>query len=659
MKLFINLCGQRLGEIEQIVVLERFKHISEFLLSRIVCLFCILIFFSSVSSQYINPEFGGAVATGFGEVGGQVLGQYSGLYNPATLNPNIGRINFSVLTGQYSDYLLYYPTLKDISISYPLIKRQLAFQIHYGRSRDNSMRYFRGGTWYKNPLYGYNGGRKSFGFTARYRPPLNQWFHKSNLFNLSIGFDVSRVWGQLANSNRNNNSDFWLNSVKYLNGANIAFGTYVKLDFSARFKLLFSTVVQGGIADNLNNKWLDFYSLGFGFLYRPTNQSNNSLQMGLEVENVHLLQKRKLGMGLKYNFTNHVENSLQCGIYTYPKNYENSTYRNHQVYWYTFGFTKSLSSAIFALSLSDAINIDLSKQGINSSDIAKVVSLSVSVPIPDITKSGINKPVKSPEFVDIRLTNRRIVLGQTDTLSFVLQYFGNDDFDINNVYFNVTPKTGLILLVPFTTIPVLRHNDVFEIKIPFHAISSQPLKDYTIYANLTYDNNKSIRKEFAITSVKPIINVSTSLGNLHRYFLFPVPGSYILEFNFRNDGTTKCDSLEIELSRNLLELGFIDTNLYQVNSIKPGTTKSIKISMNTTRSNLPPRIPVTITFKESMGFDPLPIHADIVIIDKSKVAYSEDKKDPFISEFVEFDSFYVVLNFLVGQVSQAPLQYRS
>jgi len=598
----------------------------------------------SLWGQYVNPNYGGAQSSGFGEVGAQLAGPQGGVLNPATLFLNRARIGFSLNTGVFSDYLLYFPTVKDLSFSLPVYKNEFALRFYYGIQQDNDLRNYNNYNFLGSYSSIYKGGKRRIGISSVYRLPLNTFINKWNYFDLRLGLDISRFWGNLLHTDsKTESNNYWVSPTSSGAGFSFKTGSLLIFRYTAKYQWLFSSVFQGTVF-GWSRKEFDFYNLGVGLKYFLGDASQKNIQFGFEIENITELSTRKVGAGIRYNFTERDQNSVQGGVFISSKNSYNPDYRNRFLAWYTLGFTKTVYNWIMAFSLSDALNLNLSSLNPPSKDIAKVISLSLSIPFPPrkFTKV-IPVVVSDPEFFDLSLQKRRLMIGKEDTLSLFLQYFGQEELPNPKIFFNIEPKVGIVLQEPYVELPTLTHLDFKEIRIPVRAIPGVPANNYSITSSLTYGNDNYIMKRIELETTEPALDVSANINNHSRYWLFETPGSYILELNIENYGTSNSDSLEVTLPESFVERGLLRKNVYVVKNIRPKSKRRLRIEFKTLNENLPPKMPISITFKESNGFDPLPIHADFVIINKSLVSFSEIKKDPFNERFRQFEDFYILI----------------
>ncbi|MBU4446448.1 hypothetical protein KJ656_15430, partial [bacterium] len=70
-------------------------------------------------SQFINPPYAGTVSDAHGYVGSLGVGTSYGYLNPAGGFSLYPTVSLGIYTGLYSDWILYYPTIKNISIRFP------------------------------------------------------------------------------------------------------------------------------------------------------------------------------------------------------------------------------------------------------------------------------------------------------------------------------------------------------------------------------------------------------------------------------------------------------------------------------------------------------------------------------------------------------------
>jgi len=601
------------------------------------------IFIEIICAQYLNPYFGGAGNSGYGESGAHLSGPIYGIYNPASLYINYPRVNQSVTTGQFSDFLLLYPTIKDLSISYPVIANSLFLRAYYGKPINNDLRYKYGPDWLRNPQKYYKGGEQHLGLSLAYKIPMSQLFTRGNFFDIRLGVDIAEYWGTIIFNSRNSDDElnnFWLRSFHENYGLSAKIGTLVKFQRSIKYQWTLGTVISSKYPAQTRDIEFDIYSISFG-LKRISHRK--SIQTGIEAENIFTNYKRKIGVGLQYNFTNYPINSIQMGLYQYPKNTQNDIYRNQPAYWYTIGFTRSIKDWIISASISDELNLNLSRKTPPSSDISKIISISLSIPFKNKKLQMKKNKDVYPEFLDLSIRKREIVIGKEDTLQFYLKLFGKDSLSHPRVFFNVEPKKGIIINTPYIALPTMHHLDMYEVDVPITAVSGLSAGSYDIAASLTYGIDQVLVKNFQINTVNPQIDVVSEFGSETRYILFPVPGSYIMTLKFTNFGNYKSDSLAIDLSDEFSKYGLIENTHFVVKDIKPNTSKSLKINLNSVSDTLPPRIPVTFRFTESNGFDPLPIHSEIVIIDKNRISINQIENDPFLNNFSNFQEFYYVI----------------
>lgn len=600
-----------------------------------------------LSAQYVNPNYGGPLSSGFGESGAQLSGPFSGILNPASLFFYRPRVNLSISTGVFSDYLLFFPTLKDLSLLYPIQKQKTALRLYFGIPKDNNLRKYSDRIPLGNYEGSYTGGQRYIGASIVYRPPLNRLLTRRNYFDLRIGLDVAKSWGIVSSWMKNNVSkgDFWVDSYEPGSWYHLRVGSLLMFRRAIKFQLALSTVFQSSIATDFSRRAFEFYNLGFGVKYFLSQQNSKNIHVGIEVENPTDISLRKVGLGIQYNFTNMELNSVEGGVFTYPKNVYDIRYNKKPLFWYTLGFAKTIHNWIITFSLSDALNLDLSSRTPPSKDIAKIISVGLSIPLTKriipIARSSINSTV---EFLDLNFNKRKILIGKGDTLSFFIQHIGEDPVENPKIYFNVEPKTGIVLLDPYIELPDLKNKDFMCIDLPIRSIAGIPGDNFTITANLAYGRNNTVVKHLEIETTEPILEVITHLTGQKRYWFFEIPGSYILELYIKNYGNHTSDSLTIYLPNKFVELGFVSNSEYHIGPIKPNSSKKVKITLNTSQDNFPPKMPITINFREGNGFDPFPIYADFIMWSTTQISLTESWHDPFINNFKGFEKFYAILN---------------
>ena len=592
--------------------------------------------------QYINPPYGGTESTGFGEVGTQLAGPINGILNPSTLLTYTPRFNVSLASGIYSNYYLFLPTAKDISINIPIIKQTLCWRGYYGIPRDNTLR--------NSLLHSYSraylGGKKFVGTSLAYRLPLNKLLTKWNYFDLRLGTDIAWYQGKLAIKNPYPDSNsYWVSRTTYTSGARLRFGSLLHIRYTSAYYWILATTLQGSTSHGFSKKRLDFLTWSAGFKYFFGDERAKSIQTGFEVENNRDQSVNKIGIGLKYNFTETENNSIQVGMFTTPKNAYNPLYQNKRLYWYSLGFTKTVKDWLFALSIADALNLKLSKLNPPFSDIAKIVTVSLSIPFSIYNVPQLNPEFNAtPELIDFSAKKRRLLIGKQDTLDLYLQYLGEQNLTNPKIFFNIEPPTGILLKKQYIELDEIRNKDFIPLQIPIKAIPDTPSNTYLLTASLTYGNNDLVTKQLTIQTVEPLLDVEAKVSSQTQYWFWEIPGLYNLKLVIDNYGEVTSDSLRVILSDNLTTLGLVDQSVYAVTDIKPHTKKELYIEFRATEGDLPPRIPITIYFEESHGFNPLPIHADLAIVNKTMVIYSEKQKDPFLTNFKEIDKFYIVLS---------------
>lgn len=606
-------------------------------------IFVICFFSSTLWAQYYNPFFGGAGNSGYGEAGTHLSGPIYGIYNPATLYLDYPRINQSVTTGQFSDFYLFFPTIKDLSLGIPVIPNSLFIRAYYGKPLENNLRYRLKSGWIHNPDIYYQAGNKRAGLSVAYKIPLTQLLPRGHFFDVRLGLDMAEYWGTSIFRTHEPDSvlnGFWVKTDRGDHGVTGRFGSLIHFINGSRYQFSLGTVLSAFYSMQTRHIGYDRYAFSLGIKYSL--KTGSSIRFGAETENYFTYYKQKLSFGAQYNFSDFPLNSFQFGVFKYPKNIRNIQYRNQPGYWYTIGFTKSFHNWIICASLSDPINLSLSHKSPPSSDVAKILSFTVSVPLNGKILHKKKEKSLFPEFIDLSLGNREIVIGKKDTLKFYLKLFGRDSLVNPRVFFNVEPKKGMIINSPFIQLPTMHPLDMIAVEVPITAVAGLEASDYDIAASLTYGNDQIMVKNFRVQTVKPQIDVVYEFNAETRYILFPVPGSYILTLKFTNYGNYKSDSLTVNLSDEMLAYGLVEKSQFVLKDIQPNMTKLLKIYLNSVSDTLPPKIPVTFRFTESNGFDPLPIHSEIVIIDKNKISINQVKRDPFLSNFADFNEFYIV-----------------
>jgi len=607
--------------------------------------FIFYLVFNLLLGQYFNPYYGGAANSGFGESGGVLSGPIYGIKNPASLFVFHPRINQSVMTGQFSDFYLFIPTVKDVSVELPMYHNTIFLRGYYGQPSTNNLRFGLDHFWTNRPNTYYKLNSKRIGLSIAYEAPMTRIIKRAQYFDLRLGLDISQYWESLTFRNKNSQtqlSRYWLTSLPSDHGITAKVGSIVYISFNPKYQLSLGTVLSKKYSMGRNKLIFDQYSISLG--YRQKLYHRKSLQLGIEAENFHKKIPQKLGIGFQYNFTDYSLNSLQFGFYQYPENIYNKYYKNKNTYWSTIGFTKSIHNLIISGNISDPVNLSLSNLSPPSSDFAKIISFTISVPL---DRFPITKKIEQklyPEFLDFSTNERKIVIGNIDTLRFYLKLNGVDSLISPRVYFNVKPKKGILISKPFVQIKTMYPSDIAEISVPFSAVSGMDANKYNISASLNFGTDQIIYKEFKIKTVKPQIDVISKFGSTERYIIFPIPGSYNLTLSFTNYGNYKSDSIIIEPSPNLIQYGLIDKTEYLVKNLLPGKTKNIIINFSSISDSLPPKIPFTLKFIEKNGFDPLPIHSEIVVIDKNAISFNEIQNDPFLTNFSGYHEFYFVLN---------------
>lgn len=593
----------------------------------------ILIISHPIYSQYINPPFAGTTSDGQGGVGTVGVGSNYGFLNPAGCFSDHINLNFSTYTGLYSDWILYFPTIKNISLRYPIITNRLCVGLSYGIPVDNFLRY--------DPSRRIIGSgpnlrtykRSTYSFKIAYHPPILKYFDKLDLF---LGTNISYYW-RTTNPDQIINDDFGL-------GAYARGGAIIEYRCSSHLRIKLSGLLQpNSKALSTKSTYPGYYGGGMGFKYIFNKRLGNYLEIGGELLMPFWYNSKAMKMsgGVTYRFRADKNSSLQLGVFSYPFDPINSY---NPIYWSSWGFTYDFKYFTASIAFMDAIN--LKDEYLERADIAKVISFSLNVPLRyklfDKTTFGIKQ---QPLFYYPSYTNKSIKIGQIDTLSFFIENQGIKTLPSTIVYTNVVEKEGLLIKDKVLDIGDLKPKELRQVNVPLESLTEYPSQEFTIRAECAYMTDKSIVKYLKVNTVRPILNLSVEMKPHRQFLVVPVPGVSVMKIILHNSGNLSADSIWVILPEKLKEDQIIEENKYFIKHLTPGQKKEFRVLFSFRDNLKTDKIPMTINVKEKNGYEPLPYYTSINLINRGYADQNSISEDVFNQDVImKFNDYYIVCN---------------
>jgi len=575
--------------------------------------------------QYVNPPYAGSRGDGQGNVGTLGAGYLFGHLNPAGCFADFLTFNYSFYTGIYSDWILFPPTIKNFSIRYPVWANRITISGVYGMSDDNELyfspyRYIWGneklGSYYRNDI----------GLILSYHIPLSKLTDKLDCYS---GLSIKRYWRWWA-SNRMLGTD-------YGGGINARTGVYFELKVSANLRFASSIIFQPN-----SFPWGAYYSFpglcggGMGATYYLDLEKNHYVNVSGELilpNNWDLSKTFKFGYGLSYHLPTVKERSIQLGVFSYP-------YQPYQiyspVYWTTIGFTYELKYFIVSLAWLDAFNLDKGYK--DKSDVAKIISASVDIPI----KKNIFSKKKSDEKISFyypKYKKPKTRTGTVDTLSYYV--INNSSVSLNSIYVyaNILQSRGMILKKTIFPIQNIEPGKFKLLEIPIEALKGYPSKEYKIKLECSPNPESIITKLFPIQTVAPLLTVKVrGLPHLQN-LVYHTPGVARIRVEVTNNGNALAESLMVILP-NELEKYLIKKQAI-IPIIKPQKTEYVDFVLVFGKQT--GSIPLTVNFNEKNGFTPPSYHTTLNLLSSEVVDAALKDIDPFCNSYSDYQEFYIFL----------------
>ena len=593
----------------------------------IVVIFCCIVI--PIQSQYINPPFAGSSSDGAGAVGALESSYSYGYLNPAGCFTDYPRINISTYTGWYSDWFLHIPTIKNVSVRYPIVLNRLSSSFSYSIPQDNHLKY----SVSHNPLdLGSDLNvalRKQFAFILAYHPNVSTIANNLDLF---IGANVSKYWTAYISYPVDN----YFGSGVYFRG-----GLYAQYHLFPKLKFDFAGVVQPNSVFYSNDVYLPgFYVGSAGVIYYLNLENNEYLKLGSEILMPLLNESKttKLSVGLKYHFPTLKNNSIQCGVFSYSVD-PYSQYK--PVIWNTVGLSYELKYFAFSIAMMDAINLNTKYRKQN--DTSKIFSLSLDIPF-KIKKKISFGDTKQPIFRYFKYKSFPIKIKESKSIDLYVRNDGIDTLKSAKIFTNVLPQNGLF--IPDRTIDIghLAAGQIKKVTIPIEAINGYLTQKYLLKAECFYRPDASRSIEIPVQTIEPVLNVSLKMKPYKQILAGYVPGIFVIEVKVNNSGNMTADSLVVKFPENLVSKGIIKKADKVIPHLPPGSEKSVEYFLEFPDTIRNQSLPLNIVFEEKDGYVPEPYYTSIQLINRGNGDKDLLKIDPFTQGFKYIDRYVIVVN---------------
>ena len=586
--------------------------------------------FVRTQSQYINPPFSGSVSDGSGTVGSLGSNYSDGYLNPAGCFTDYPRLNISSYTGTYSDWLLYLPTLKNISIRYPIIINKLSCSFSYSTPQDNHLKYSPSRDIFNmgNDVNAYI--RREISFDLAYHPSINKVIHN---FDIYLGGKISRYWGEYISFPVD---DF------YGEGFYLRMGTYMNYHLFPRWAVQISGIVQpNSVYYSFTQPYPGFYGSASGITYYFDLENNEFINISAEILMPLWNESKisKLSAGLKYHFPTLRNNTIQCGVFSY------SVDPYHQylpVYWTTVGVSYEFKYIAFSIAMMDAINLGTAYREKN--DTGKIFSLSLDIPI----KLRFAKNIsfghrKQPVFKYFKYRPKEIKVGESDLINVYVQNEGNDTLKSSQIFINILPQNGVYLPKRIIDIGNLSAGEIKKIAIPIEAVKGYLTQDYLLKAECFYRPDASNTIEIPMKTIEPVLNVSLKMKPFKQLLVGHIPGIFLITVNIHNSGNMTAKNVGVIFSDELVKQGILNETHKVIDEIQPGATKSVGFSLEFQDTLKVSSVPINITFEEENGYVPEPYYTSIQLMNRGTLDGQLIQIDKFTNGFKNIKEYFIVL----------------
>ena len=598
---------------------------------KIVIWTVILLSPTFIFSQFINPPYAGTTSDAHGNVGSMSVGTSYGYLNPAGGFSLYPTVSLGVYTGLYSDWILYYPTIKNISIRFPILINRLCLSASYGTPDDNRLKYAPNRNVFGmgkilNAYY-----KKEMSVNVAIHPPLKEYFDKLDVY---LGARAIRYWRFYASSST-------LNDYGY--GYIVRTGIFIDYSVFKRNKILLSGVVQPNSIPGFGySAYPGFYCGGAGIRHMIDIEKGSFVQLSGEV--LMPFGSRwngvKLSAGLSYQLSSIKNRSISLGVFSYPYTLFDA-YK--PVYWNTIGVTWEFNYFTISTAIMDAINLDMVSD--NNSSVGKIFSIGLDIPIKHKSTSRFYFGEKKyPVFYNPRYSQQKINVGTKDSINLFLTNYGSEVLHSATIYSNLMRKDGIIIKDKIINVGDLLPKGTKIIKIPIESLRGYSAQEYVIKSECYYRPDAAVTKLIKIKTIEPLLKISLKMKAYNQLLISQVPGTMRLTVSIHNKGNLKADSLVVMLDTNLVKMGILKNTIHRIPVLLPGHSKDIDIVLELPDTLTLRTLPFFVIVKEKKGYDPIPYYANINLIKRSKIDREIFLTDPFFNGFKTFKKVYLVFD---------------
>jgi len=596
---------------------------------------------NSTLAQYTNPPFSGSKGDGMGGIGTLGAGNLFGYLNPAGCLADYLTFNYSAYTGVYSDWILFPPTMKNLSIRYPVVSNVLTISGMYGMADDNEL-YLSANRdlWGNEKLNTYY--RYDMGINISYQLPVSKYTDKLEVYS---GIGIKKYWRWWASNS--------MKGIDYGGGISFRTGLLLNLRVNPKLTLATALVLQpNSLPWGPYNTFPGFYGGGIGFNYYFNLEKNHYLNFSSEMilpYDWNISKSFKIGGGISYHFPSIRERSIQLGIFSYPYD---PTASYLPVYWTTIGFTYEMKYFTISTAWMDAFNLDLGYR--SRSDVGKIISFSVDIPIRNQKlkklRLGNSRRVR---FYNPKYLPQRVKIGEMTSATIYLQNCSIDTLASGYIYANILPNDGMVLHNKMIPINKLSPGEIKKIDIPFESIKNYHSQYYTLKTEYVISSDNTQTKNIGIHTIEPILSASLRIRPYKQFLVVPTPGCVIISVCVNNSGNVRSDSLQIVFPEEFKDRGFMIETKKIIPVIRPGRTETVDFILNFIDQTRPGdndmELPISVTFKEKNGYEPSPYYTTLHMINRKLIDTELLESDPFINNFKDFLQFYVVFDITAEQ----------
>lgn len=604
---------------------------------------CTVILFSPILlfSQFVNPPYAGTTSDAHGNVGSMSAGTSYGYLNPAGGFSLYPTVSLGIYTGLYSDWILYYPTIKNISIRFPILINRLCLSASYGTPDDNRLKYAPNRNVFGmgkilNAYY-----KKEMSVSIAIHPPLKKYFNKLDVY---LGTRVIRYWRSYASSST-------LNDYGY--GYIVRTGIFIDYSVFKKNKILLSGVVQPNSIPGFGySAYPGFYGGAAGITHYLNLEKNEYLNLSGEILMPLWNESKisKLSAGLKYHFPTLRNNTIQCGIYSYSVD----PYHQYKpVYWTTVGLSYEFKYFAFSIAMMDAINLNTAYREEN--DTGKIFSFSFDVPLKFkfVEKLSLGQR-KQPIFKYFKYRSKPIKIGESDSIEVFVKNDGIDTLKSAQIFTNVLPQNGVFLPERIINTGDLLAGEIKKVEIPIEAVQGYLTQEYLLKAECFYSPEASNSIEIPIHTIEPVLNVTLKMKPYKQLLVGHIPGIFLITVTIHNSGNMAAKNVGVNFPEELKKKGIIKKTHIVIAEIYPGAVESVDYTLEFQDTLRSLTLPIKITFEEENGYAPEPYYTSIQLLNRGTLDRQLIQIDQFTNSFSEIKKYFIVLDGSLQDLEKLP-----